>query len=74
MELLEASNGALESADVVKRSSYKALFIVCLLGSGFRCPCRPPRFLGCLFISISKRSKNIEYINIYIYIYIYIYI
>ena len=28
---LEASDGALECADVSKRSSYKALFLVCLM-------------------------------------------
>ena len=33
-ESLEASDGALECADVAKRSSYKALFLVCLVGRG----------------------------------------
>ena len=32
MESLEASDGALECADVAKRSSYKVLFLVCLVG------------------------------------------
>ena len=29
---LEVSHGALECTDVSKRSSYKALFLVCLVG------------------------------------------
>ena len=57
-ESLEAYDGALKCMDVAKRSSYKALFLVCLVGRRFWCPCLPPRFLGCLFISNPKRSQN----------------
>ena len=63
-ESLEASDGALECVDVAKRSSYKALFLVCLVGHGLWCPCRPPRFLGCLFIS---KAKNIIEQQVYLY-------
>ena len=34
-ESIEASDGALECVDVAKRSSYKALFLVCLMGRRF---------------------------------------
>ena len=34
-------------------------------GSLILMSCHPPRFLGCLFISISKRSQNSRYIYIY---------
>ena len=32
IESLEASDAAVECVDVAKRSSYKALFLVCLVG------------------------------------------
>ena len=35
IESIEASEGAIEYTDVSKRSSYKALFLVCLVGRGF---------------------------------------
>ena len=55
IESIEASDGAIECTDVSKRSSYKALFLVCLVDRGLWCPCRPPRYLGCLFISKAKK-------------------
>ena len=64
IESIEASDGAIECTDVSKRSSYKELFLVCLMGRGLWCPCRPPRFLGCLFISKAKKSQNNKYIYI----------
>ena len=63
IESLEASDGALECVDGAKRSSYKALFLVWLVGRGLWCPFHPPRFLGCLFISKSKKiTKQQVYI------------
>ena len=35
IESLEAFDGAIERMNVSKRSSYKALFLVCLVGHGF---------------------------------------
>ena len=63
-ELLEAFDGALECVDVAKRSSYKALFLVCLVSHGKWYPYRPPWFLGCLFISKAKKiTEHQVYIN-----------
>ena len=62
IESIEASDGAMECTDVSKRSSYKELFLVCLVDRRLWCPCRPPLFLGCLFISKAKRSRNSKYI------------
>ena len=59
---LEVFDGALECADVSKRSSYKMLLLVCLVHLWFFCPYRLPRFLGFLFIDISKRSHKYKYI------------
>ena len=64
-ESIEAFDGALECVDVAKRSSYKALFLVCLVGHRFSSPCRPPWFLGCLFIS---KAKKLTEQQVYIYI------
>ena len=63
IESLEASDGAIECTDVSKRSSYKELFLVCLVDRELWCPCRPPRFLGFLFIS---KAKNHRTTSIYI--------
>ena len=58
IESIEASDGAIECTDLSKRSSYKALFLVCLVGRRLWCPCRRPRFLGCVFISKAKNHKK----------------
>ena len=67
IESIEASDGAIECTDVSKRSSYKELFLVCLVDRGLWCPCRSSWFLGCLFIF--KAKKNTEH-QVYVYIYI----
>ena len=65
IESIEAFDGAMECTDVSKRSSYNELFLVCLVDRGLWCPCRPPQFLGCLFISKAQKSQNNKYIYIY---------
>ena len=57
IESIEASDGAIE-CNVSKRSSYKELFLVCLVDRRLGCPCRPPLFLGCLFISKAKNHRT----------------
>ena len=64
IESIEASDGAMECTDVSKRSSYKELFLVCLVDRRLWCPCRHPLFLGCLFISIAKKITEQQ---VYIY-------
>ena len=64
IESIEASDGAMECTDVSKRSSYKELFLVCLVDRRLWCPCHPPLFLGCLFIY--KAKKNHRTASIYV--------